>query len=163
MGGPAGGDVRNVVPLRKGHFNQQAESRARAWGMPDAVRSFGRLGRCAVMLQSGPLGTARDVDGIEWPIVSFQIELPVVHRWLDQLGSVNVVNWPDTQWVLRLGAARSTAVLSLSAVRQSLYSRPPGTGPLDRRLAADVKQLADALCGLRELIIEQCPEALSVP
>jgi hypothetical protein len=163
MEGPAGRDIGNVVPLRKGHFNQQAESRAHARGMSDAVRSFDRLGRCAVMLQSGLLGTACEVDGIEWPIVSFQVELPVVHRWLDQLASVDIVNWPDTQWVLRLGAARSAAVLSLSAVRQSLYSRPPGTGPLDRRLAADIKQLADALGGLRELIIEQCPGVLSVP
>lgn len=163
MEGPVGGGVGNVVPLRRRYLTQQAESRAHAWGMSDAVRSFDRLERCAVMLQSGPLGTAREIDGIEWPIVSFQVELPVVHRWLDQLGSINVVNWPDTHWVLRLSAARSAAVLSLNAVRQSLYNRPPGTGPLDGRLVADMRDLAEALCGLRQLIVEQCPEALRVP
>ena len=163
MDGPAWGDVGNVVPLRRDYSPQQAESRAHARGMSDAVRSFDRLERCAAALRSGPLGTAREVDGMGWPIVSFQVELPAVHHWLDQLGSINVVNWPDPRWALRLGAARSDAVLRLSAVSQSLYHRPPGTGTLDGRLAADIQQLADALCGLRELIVAQCPEALCVP
>ena len=76
MDGPAWGDVGNVVPLRRDYSPQQAESRAHARGMSDAVRSFDRLERCAAALRSGPLGTAREVDGMGWPIVSFQVELP---------------------------------------------------------------------------------------
>jgi hypothetical protein len=163
MDGPAWGDVGNVVPLRRDYFPQDAESRAHAWSMSDAVRSFDRLERCAAALRSGPLGTAREIDGVGWPIVSFQVELPAVHHWLDQLESINVVNWPDPRWALKLGAARSDAVLRLRAVSQSLYDGPPGTGTLDGRLAADIQQLADALCGLRELIVAQCPEVLCVP
>jgi hypothetical protein len=157
---PVGDNVDNVVPLRRSYRPYHAESRVHAGDMADAARSFDRLERCAAMLQSGPLEIAREIDGVEWPIVSFQVQLPVIHQWLDQLGCVNVVNWPDPHWALRLGNARSPAVLSLRAVRQSLYRSPPGTGPLDGRLAADIRKLADALRGLRQLIVEQCPEAL---
>jgi hypothetical protein len=160
---PVGDDVDNVVRLRRSYRPYHAEPHAHAQDMADAVRSFDRLERCAAMLQSGPLGIAREIDGIEWPIVSFQVELPVIHQWLNQLGSVNIVNWPDTHWALRLGNARSAAALSLHAVRRSLHSSPPGTGPLDGRLAAEIRKLADALRGLRQLIVEQCPEALCAP
>src|SRR5215469_16930127 len=137
MDRPAWGDVGNVVPLHRDHSPRQAESRAHARDILDAVSSFYRLERCAAVLRSGPLGTAREIDGMGWPIVSFQVELPTVHHWLDQLGSISVVNWPDPRWALRLGAARTDAVLRLRAVSQSLYDRPPGTGTLDGRLVAD--------------------------
>jgi hypothetical protein len=163
MDGPALGDVGNVVPIRRSYCPEQAEPQERTRGMSDAVRSFDRLERCAAALRFGPLGPAREVDGMRWPIVSFQVELPTVRQWLEQLGSINVVNWPDPQWALRLRAARSDAVLKLSAVNQSLYDRPPGTGALDRRLAADIQQLVNALYELRELIAAQCPDALYAP
>ena len=162
MDGPAWGDVGNVVPLRRDYFPQQAECRAHAGSMSDALRCFGRLERCAAALEAGPLGTASELDGGGWPIVSFQVELSAVCRCLDRLGSIDIVNWPDPRWALRLSAARSAAVLRLSAVRASLYDRPPGTGPLDGPLEADIRQLADALRGLRELIVAHCPEALWV-
>jgi hypothetical protein len=163
MARPAGDDVDNVVPLRGSYRPYHAESRAHVRDMVDAVRSFEQLERCAAMLQSGPLAIAREIDGAEWPIVSFQVELPVIHQWLDRLGSVNVVTWPDTHWALRLGNARSAAVLGLHAVQRSMHRCPPGTGPLDGRLAADIRKLADALRRLRQLIAEQCPEALCAP
>jgi hypothetical protein len=163
MAQPAGDDVDNVVPLRRAHASYQAESRPHASKMADALRSFDRLEHCAATLQSGSLGIAGEIDGIEWPIVSFQVQLPVIHRWLDQLGCVNVADWPDTHWALRLDNTRSATVLSLNAVMRSLYRSPPGTGPLDGRLAADIRSLTVALRGLRQLIVEQFPEALCAP
>ena len=54
--------------------------------MADAVRSFERLEHCAATLQSGPFGIVGGVDGIERPIVCFQVQLPVIQQWLDKLG-----------------------------------------------------------------------------
>lgn len=157
-----GDDVYNVVPLRRG-YRSHHESIVPVRDMADALRSFDRFEHCAAALQSGPLGIVGGVDGIEWPIVCFQVQLPVIQQWLDKLGCINVTNWPDVDWVLRLDNDRSAAVLHLLAVTQSLYRSPPGTGPLDGRLAADIQKLADALRGLRQLIAQQHPEALRAP
>jgi hypothetical protein len=89
--------------------------------------------------------------------------LPVIQQWLDELKCINVTNGPDVHWVLRLGSARSEAVLHLLAVTRSLYRSPPGTRPLDGRLAADIRKLANALRGLRLLIAQQYPEVLPAP
>jgi hypothetical protein len=131
--------------------------------MADAVRSFDQLERCAVTLQSSSFGATVGIDEIEWPIVSFQVQLPVIQERLDQLRHVNVATCPDTPWVLRLGDARATAVLRLRTVTQSLYRSPLGTGPLDGRLAVDIKKLAEALHRLRQVIAQQCPEVLRTP
>jgi hypothetical protein len=163
MDGPAWDDIGNVVSLRPGCALQPAESRASTRDLSDAARCFDRLERCAAALQSGPLETASGANGGGWPIVSLQVELPTVHHWLDQLGSITVVNWPDPRWALRLGAARSAARRRLSALSQSLYDRPPATRTLDGRLAADIQQLADALRELREQIVAQCPDAFRAP
>jgi hypothetical protein len=128
--------------------------------MADAVRSFDGLERCAGLLQAGPLGMADEMDGTDWPIVSFQVQLPHVQRGLDQLARINVATWPDTHWVLRLSSARATAALRLRAVIRSLLRTPPGPSTLDGQLAADIRELADALRRLRLLIIRQYPEAL---
>jgi hypothetical protein len=131
--------------------------------MADAARAFGLLERCAAAVHYGPLDIAGAIDGIECPIVSLQAQLPVTQRWLDHLGRINITTWPDTRWVLRLGEARAAATRRLQAVARSLYRSPPGTGPLDSRLAADIGRLADALHALCELIAQQYPEALRAP
>jgi hypothetical protein len=158
-----GDDVHNVVPLRRSYRLHHHESIAPIRDMADAVRSFERLEHCAAALQSGPFGIVGGLDGTERPIVCFQVQLPVIQQWLDKLGCINVTNWPDVHWVLRLGNARSTALLHLLAVTQSLYRSPPGTRPPDGRLAADIRKLADALRGLRQLIAQQYPEVLRAP
>jgi hypothetical protein len=89
--------------------------------------------------------------------------LPVIQQWLDKLGCITVIDWPDVHWVFRLCSARSAAVLHLLAVTQSLYRSPPGTRPLDGRLAADIRKLAEALRGLRQVIAQQYPEVLRAP
>jgi hypothetical protein len=154
-------EADNVVPLRRGHRVRHEQEPAR--DLADALRSFDRLERCAVALQSGPLGMAHDIDGIDWPIVTLQVELPSVQRWLDQLARINVATWPDTRWVLKLSSARAAATLSLDAVTQSLYRTPPGTGPLDGQLTANIQEFMDALHRLRQLIVEQYPESLRAP
>jgi hypothetical protein len=154
---PVRGEVGNVVRLPIGGRPYQAESRLQARAVAEVALAFERLERFAAVLQSGSLGARGELDGDEWPIVSFQVALPVIHQRLEQLGGVTVVSWPDAQWALRLGNARAAALLRLYAVRRSLYRSPPGTGPLDRQLAADIRDLADSLLGLRRLIGEQCP------
>jgi hypothetical protein len=154
---PIRGEVGNVVRLPIGGRPYQAESRFQVRAMAEAALAFERLDRFAAVLQSSSLGVRDELDGDEWPIVSFQVALPVIHQRLEQLGDVTVVNWPDAQWALRLGNARAAALLRLYAVRRSLYRSPPGTGPLDRQLAADIQALADSLLGLRRLIGEQFP------
>ena len=156
-------ETDNVVPLRRSHRVRHSEVRAPVRDMADAVRSFDRLERCAATLQSGPLGIADEIDATEWPIVSFQVQLPVIQRWLDQLARINVASWPDTPWVLRLSSARALAALRMRAVTQSLHRAPPGTGPLDSQLAADIRQLTESLRRLRQLITQQYPEALRAP
>ena len=116
---PVRGEVGNVVRLPVGGRPYQAESRPQARAMTEAALSFERLERCAAVLQSGPLGARGELGGGEWPIVSFQVALPVIHQRLEQLGGVSVVSWPDAQWALRLGNARAAALLRLHAVRRS--------------------------------------------
>lgn len=156
-----GGD--NVIPLRRGHQARPEEIRAPVRDMADAVRSFDGLERCAGLLQAGPLGMTDDLEGADRPIVSFQVQLPLVQRGLDQLAHINVATWPDTHWVLGLNSARVRATLRLRAVTRSLLRTPPGPSALDGQLAADIRELADALRRLRLLIIQQYPEALRAP
>ena len=153
----------DVVPLRRRLEPRGNQCFSPVPDIADAARSFDRLERCAVTLQSGPLGIVGELDGLEWPIVSFQVQLPVVEQRLDQLRHINVANCPNAPWVLRLGDARAAAALRLQAVTQSLYRSPPGTGPLDDRLATDIKRLAEALRGLCRLIAQQYPEVSRTP
>jgi hypothetical protein len=160
---PGGSYVDNVVPLRRSPRACDDRGPVPARDMADAVRSFDRLERCAATLQSGPPGIPDETDPTEWPIVSFQVQLPVIQRWLHQLGRITVASWPDTRWALRLDDARTAAALRLHAVTRSLYHSPPGTGPLDGRLAADIRGLADAVHGLRQLIAQECQEEIRAP
>lgn len=149
----------DVVPLARRQRPSHEQCSPPVADMADAARSFGRLERCAVTLQSSPFGA----DEIEWPIVAFQVQLPAVQKGLDQLQRISVGTCPDTSWVVRLGDARASAAARLRSVTQSLYRSPPGTGPLDGRLAADIKELAEALHGLRQVIAQRCPDALRAP
>jgi hypothetical protein len=113
-----GDDSSNVVPLRRGHRRPAGAS------TPDldrAMRAFDRLEQQADRLQAGPFAAASES---EWPIVSYQVQLPAVQRQLDKLGCFTIMNWPDTRWVLRLHAARSAAAECLDAVIRSLYRNP---------------------------------------
>jgi hypothetical protein len=157
---PVGDNDDNVVPLRRRSQPHIGSTTVPVHDLADAVRAFGLLERCAARLQSGPLGVAGEFDGTEWPIVSLQVQLPVTEQWLDRLGHINIANWPDTRWVIRLGGARAVAVSRLNAVTRCLYKSPPGTGPLEDRLASNIGKLADALNDLRKLIAHQYPEAL---
>ena len=128
---PADEDTDNVVSLHGSYRASYGRDRVPIRDMADAVRSFDQFERYAVSLQSGPLSLADEVDAVEWPIVSLQVQLPVIQRCLDHLGRFGIGTWPDTGWVLRLGDARATAVRRLQAVTQSLYNSPPGVGSLD--------------------------------
>lgn len=139
----------------------------RAYGEPpvtleeikDAVRSFDQLERCAAKLQRGPLGIAGQIDTTEQPIVSLQLQLPAIQQWLEMLEAFGVSNCSDAHWVIGLTDARTLAVARLRAVRQGLRNFLPGMGSLDIRLIADVRELADALYVLRQLILQQWPMA----
>jgi hypothetical protein len=160
---PAGYSADNVVPFRRGHQARPEEIRGPARDMAEAVRSFDGLERYADLLQAGPLGMPDEMDGADRPIVSFQVQLPHVQRGLDQLSHINVATWPDTRWVLGLNSARVRAALRLRAVTRSLLRAPPDPSALDGQLAADIRELADALRRLRLLIIQQYPEVLRAP
>jgi hypothetical protein len=153
MSRSAGDDFRNVVPL---HRRQHGPTAASASDLDNAIQAFDRLEQHAGRLQSGPRAAA---GKSEWPIVSYKVQLSTVQRKLDELSCFTILNWPDTRWVLRLHAARTTAAARLDAVARSLYRNPPGTGPLDDRLARDVQRLTDALGALRGLLDQSAPEA----
>jgi len=153
----------DLVPLPRRQRPHDDQHSPPAPDIADAARSFDQFERCAVTLQSSPFGDAGDMDGIEWPIVSFQVQLPAIQQRLDQLRHINVATCPDTPWVLRLGDARATAALRLRTVTRTLYHSPPGTGPLDGQLAIDIERLAKALHRLRQIIAQQCPEVLRTP
>jgi hypothetical protein len=157
MGQPVRRKVGNVVHLHVGSRPYQAESGPQVQAMAEAALSFERLERCAAVLQSGPSWARGELGDGEWPIVSFQVALPVIHQRLEQLGGISVASWPDAQWALQLGNARAAALKRLHAVRRSLYISPPGIGPLDRRLVVDIRDLADSLLGLRQLIGARYP------
>lgn len=137
----------------------------RTYGVPpvtleeikDAIRSFDQLERCAAKLQRGPLGIAGQIDTAEQPIVSLQLQLPTIQQWLEMLEAFGVANCSDAHWAIGLTGARTVAVARLRAVRQGLRNFLPGMGSLDTRLVADVRELADALYVLRQLILEQWP------
>jgi hypothetical protein len=160
---PVMGDAGNVLPFRRTHRPHRDPGRTPEQDMADALQSFELIERCAVTLRSCPLSIASEANGAELPIVSFQAQLATVERWLDQLARINVANWPDTRWVLRLNDARSTAAFRLHTVMQSLHRDPPGPGPLNSQLAADIRKFADALGKLRQLITQQFPESLRAP
>jgi hypothetical protein len=154
---PLGDDSSNVVPLRRGHRRPAGAS---APDLDSAMRAFDRLEQHADRLQAGPFAAAGES---EWPIVSYQVQLPAVRRQLDKLGCFTIMNWPDTRWVLRLHAARTAAAECLDAVIRSLCRNPPGTGPLDDRLTRDVQRLTDALGTVRGLLAQQWPGRLRAP
>ena len=152
MSRSAGDDFSNVVPLQR---RQRGPRVASAPDLDNAIRAFDQLEQDAGRLQAG----SRAVAGkSEWPIVSYKVQLSAVQRQLDDLSRFTIVNWPDTRWVLRLHAARTTATARLDAVARSLYRNPPGTGPLDDRLARDVQRLTDALGAVRGLLAQRAPE-----
>jgi hypothetical protein len=157
----SGDEVGKVIPLRRRH--RPHPSLALKHDMVDATRSFHVLEDCIATLHSGQLMVAPGTDTSEWPIVSFQVQLPVTRRWLNQLGRINITNWPDARWALRLEDAHADAELYLDAVTKSLCTTPPGTGPPNGRLAMDIRQLADALYELRQVIAQQFPEVLRSP
>jgi hypothetical protein len=153
MSRSAGDDFSNVVPL---HRRQHGPTVASASDLNNAIHAFDQLEQHAGRLQAG----SRAVAGkSEWPIVSYKVQLSTVQRQLDDLSCFTIMNWPDTRWVLRLHAARTTATARLDAVARSLYRNPPGTGPLDDRLACDVQRLTDALGTVRGLLAQKAPEA----
>lgn len=163
MAQPAIGDVGKVLPFRRSPRSHRGQVRTPEQDMADALLSFDLIEQCAVALRSRPLSIASEAGGAELPIVSFQTQLPIIQHWLDQLERVNVANWPDTLWVLTLNEGRSTAALRLRAVIQRLHSNPPGPGPLNSQLGADIREFADALHKLRQLIVQQFPESLRAP
>ena len=128
----------------------------------DTVSSFDRFEQCAVSVRSGRLRIV-GVDGPEWPIVAFQLQLPGIRRRLDQLAFINIATCPNTRWALRLTSARIAAMARLSAVMQSLYRTFPPTAPLDERMATDIKELTDALRRVRQLIVQERPDGGRAP
>jgi hypothetical protein len=151
MNGPVGDDFSNVVPLRLGRRGPTVTS---APDLGNAIRAFDRLEQHADRLQAGSRSVASES---ERPIVSYKVQLSAVQRQLDDLSCFSIMNWPNTRWVLRLHAARAVATACLDAVDRSLYRNPPGTRPLDDRLAHDVQRLTDALGTVRGLLAQQAP------
>ena len=157
------GHVGTVVHLRRSRSYHGGRIHKPELDIARAARSFDLVERCAQKLRPGRLAIAGKSEGFDRPIVIFQVELPVVEQWLDQLGSIDPAHWHDTRWVLRLSEARAAAALRLQAVTKSLHHCPPGTGTLDDRLAADIEKFADSLHRLRDLIAQQYPETLRAP
>lgn len=163
MSQPSGDAYGNVVPLHRNWQLLPDETPIPVSEIAEAVRSFGLLEQCVDSLHSTRLGVAGEIDRSEQPIVSLQAQLPVIQRWLGRLECLNVSNWSDTRWVLKLGEARAVAAFRLRAVKRSLYRSPPGIEPLDRRLAADICEFEDALRALRHLIVDRYPQTQGVP
>ena len=145
----------NVIPLHGRHRSYWKQADTTMPNVEETVRSFDRLERHAVRLQSGFPPTFGDG---QFPIVDFLVQLPLTGRQLDELGRLSVFNCPDTGWVLRLGAARANAMARLRAVDRSLLRDPPGTGPLGERLTADIRRLTDALLAVRRLLAQKHPD-----
>lgn len=154
-----GHDIAEVIPIGRRRLVRNVQVPVPECDMDDAVRSFDRFERCAASLRSGRLRIA-DVDGTEWPIVAFQLQLPGIRRRLDRLAHINIATCPDTHWALRLTSARTAATARLGAVTQSLHRAPSPAGPLNYRLAADIKELIDALRQVRQLIVVEYPGGL---
>jgi hypothetical protein len=157
------GHVGTVVPLRRSSSSHRGRIHKPDLDIADAARSFDLVERCARKLQPAQLAVTDKSEGFDRPIVIFQVELPGVEQWLDQLERIDPADWQDTRWVLRLSEARAAAALRLHAVTKSLHRCPPGTRTLDERLAADIGRFADSLRRLRDLITQQYPETLRAP
>lgn len=162
MARPTGGKTSNVVPLRRGHRERRGVATPPPPGqcvppVPDvaeAIRSIDRLERHAVMLRSDPPGVPAETG---WPIVSYQVELPVVERRLADLRRTSARTWSGPRGVPSVSGACTAAAIRLRAVSRTLHRNPPGTGPLDNRLVGEIGQLTHALRGLRRLLAQQSP------
>ena len=116
-------DMAEVIPIGRGRVGDDQVAAVDS-DIADTVSSFDRFEQCAVSVRSGRLRIV-GVDGPEWPIVAFQLQLPGIRRRLDQLACINIATCPNTRWALRLTSARTAAMARLSAVTQSLYRAFP--------------------------------------
>lgn len=155
-------DMAEVIPIGRGRRVGNDQVAAADNDIADTVSSFDRFEQCAVSVRSGRLRIV-GVDGPDWPIVAFQLQLPGIRRRLDQLACINIATCPNTRWALRLTSARTAAMARLSAVTQSLHRAYPTTAPLDERMATDIQELTDALRRVRQLIAQECPDGGRAP
>lgn len=153
--------IADVVPIGR-RLIQDDQVAVAEDDLDDTVSSFDRFEQCAVSLRAGQL-RINGVDGTEWPIVAFQLQLPGIRRRLDQLAHINIATCPDTPWALRLTSARTAAMARLATVTQSLSRIPPPAWPLSYRLATDIQELTDALRRVRQLIVQEYPRDLRAP
>jgi hypothetical protein len=160
---PTKGDVSNVLAFRQSRRRHPDLGLASEWDTAEALASAELIEQSAIALRSRPLSIGSEAEDTELPIVSLQGQLPIIQCWLDRLTQINVADAPDMRWALRLSDARNTTALRLHVVMRSMRRDPPGPGPLNSQLAADIQKFADALRKLCQLIAQQPPASRRAP
>jgi hypothetical protein len=94
----------------------------------------------------------RDSSVTPFPIVDCMVQLPIAGRQTDELGRLNIISCPHTEWVLKLGSARTEARQRLKAVDRTMLRHLPGLGRLGESLADAVRRLTIALREVKQLL-----------
>jgi hypothetical protein len=114
------GHVGTVVPLRRSSSSHRGRIHKPDLDIADAARSFDLVERCARKLQPAQLAVTDKSEGFDRPIVIFQVELPGVEQWLDQLERIDPADWQDTRWVLRRWVAAAGRPVPLTSAAAEL-------------------------------------------
>jgi hypothetical protein len=161
---PSGGSMArnddNVIPLRRSWSPYREHLPVPINELSEAVRAFSALTHCLDEMTSGrysPVGI------LGAPTTQLRLHLPAVERCLGQLRRVGVMNWPDTRWALRLCNARSEAAARLQDLETSLYPSQPyfdasGNARRQGQIVADAEEFVEAICKVRDLIVERYPQ-----
>jgi hypothetical protein len=102
---------------------------------------------------------------LEWKVACTEIavRVPGVLKSLEDLAGIRADRWPDTDWAVRLSAARNEVerrLLSLSGSMSSFGRDEAATANAVASFDSDFARLARAVDELCSLIAKQHPEAI---
>jgi hypothetical protein len=125
-----------------------------------AVHALDDLRRCIEPIVTDPRWPA-----LEWRVACtpLMVRLPTARQSLADLGGVRAGLWPDTDWAVRLRAARDEVerrLLDVNMSMSSLLRMESSSIDAVADFSFDGTKLAEAVGGLCGLIASRYPEAI---
>ena len=125
-----------------------------------AAHALGDLRRCIEPIVTDPRWPA-----LEWRVVCtpLMVRLPTARKSLADLRGVRAGLWPDTDWAVRLRAARDEVerrLLNMNMSMSSLLRTESNSIDTAAGFGFDGTKLAEAVDGLCGLIASRYPEAV---
>ncbi len=150
--------ARNVIPLKPRRSSEDLPVPLERLGV--AVQELDDLRRCIRQIIDEPGSSA-----LEWSVacMPLMLRLPGARRSLADLAEIRVGRWPDTDWAVRIRAARDEVERGLQDISTSMNALIRGeTSAIDAavNLSFEGTELAEAVNELCWLIASQYPEAV---